>query len=117
MLRSAAAHDNQGENGMKRQTTLHKASARLPLAALVAVLASCSAPAPVALSWVVLPAPTREQFIHETPISLVSLGTDPLENFKIRDVTDVSGNLRNLRASTHTYSASTPRVFIRGVGN
>lgn len=102
---------------MKRQTTLHTASARLPLAALVAALASGSALAQVALEEVVVTAQKRQEFIQDTPISLVSLGTEQLENFKIRDVTDLSGNVPNLQVSPHTNSATTPRVFIRGVGN
>src|SRR5690625_7532082 len=68
MLRSAAAHDNQGENGMKRQTTLHTASARMPLAAMFDDLDSGYALALVALEVVVVTSYVCTVFILYNPI-------------------------------------------------
>lgn len=82
-----------------------------------AMVGSGSAVAQGALEEVVVTAQKRQEFMQDTPISLVAMGSEQLENFKIRDVTSLSGSIPNLQVSPHTNSATTPRVFIRGVGN
>src|SRR5690606_40212035 len=54
---------------------------------------------------------------QDTPISLVAMGAQQLENLGIAAIGDLGSSVPNLQLSPHPNSATTPRVFIRGVGN
>ena len=71
----------------------------------------------VGLEEVVVTAQKREEFLQDTPISLVAMGTQQLENLGIAYIGDLGSSVPNLQLSPHPNSATTPRVFIRGVGN
>ncbi len=73
--------------------------------------------APVALAEIVVTAEKREASLQDTPISVVALDSERLDTLGIGDVSDLSTFVPNLQLTPHTNSASTPRIFIRGIGN
>lgn len=81
---------------------------------LLLPLASLAQPA---LEEVVVTAEKRTESLQDTPISLVAMGSEELENLSIGDIDDIGANVPNLRTTPHPNSATTPRVYIRGVGN
>ncbi|WP_116367771.1 TonB-dependent receptor [Parahaliea mediterranea] len=90
---------------------------RLPLAVLsLSALASHGTLAQ-SLEEVVVTAQKRTESLQDTPISLAVLGTDELENLSIGDIDDIGINIPNFLTTPHPNSATTPRIFIRGVGN
>lgn len=104
---------------MKRYSISATALA-VSLGVLVALpdIAQAQAPAPApALEEVVVTAQKREEYLQDTPISLVALGSTQLENLGIVAIGSLGSNIPNLQLSPHPNSAATPRVFIRGVGN
>ncbi|MGH8444048.1 MAG: TonB-dependent receptor [Solimonas sp.] len=78
-------------------------------------------PAPAAesgqLAEVIVTAEKREASLQDTPISAVAFGADQLEALGIDDIGDLGSKVPNLQLTPHPNSATTPRVFIRGVGN
>lgn len=69
------------------------------------------------LEEVVVTAQKRAESLQDTPISLAVLGTDELENLSVGDIDDIGINIPNFHTTPHPNSATTPRIFIRGVGN
>lgn len=69
------------------------------------------------LEEVIVTAQKREENLQDTPISLVALDARQLEKLGISRIGDLGSNVPNLQLSPHPNSATTPRVFIRGVGN
>lgn len=70
-----------------------------------------------ALEEIIVTAQKRSESLQETPISLVAMGSEELETLAISEIDDLGGNIPNFRSTPHPNSATTPRVFIRGVGN
>lgn len=70
-----------------------------------------------ALEEVVVTAQKRSESLQDTPISLAVLSSDQLENLAIGDIGDIGTNIPNFRSTPHPNSATTPRIFIRSVGN
>lgn len=69
------------------------------------------------LEEVMVTAQKRVESLQDTPISIAALDADALEKFGIGDLVDLQGKVPNLQISPHPNSMSTPRIFIRGVGN
>ncbi|MBN7795534.1 TonB-dependent receptor [Parahaliea mediterranea] len=69
------------------------------------------------LEEVIVTAEKRSESLQDTPISLVALGSGELETLSIGDIDDIGANVPNFRTTPHPNSATTPRVYIRGVGN
>lgn len=77
-------------------------------------------PAPaesIQLEEVVVTAERRVESLQDTPISVEAFNQERLGTLRIDDVGDLGSNVPNLQTTPHPNSASTPRVFIRGVGN
>ena len=87
-----------------------------PLAA-ASLFTFCNGAIAQTLEEVVVTAQKRTESLQDTPISLAVLGTDELENLSIGDIDDIGINIPNFLTSPHPNSATTPRIFIRGVGN
>jgi iron complex outermembrane receptor protein len=69
------------------------------------------------LEEVVVTAERREESLQKTPISVVALGPTQIEKLGISNIADLGRAVPNLQLTPHPNSASTPRVFIRGIGN
>ncbi len=85
--------------------------------AILCATPGAMAQAPSYLEEIVVTAQKRAESLQETPISLVAFGAERLEKLGITDIGDLQGNVPNLQLSPHPNSATTPRIFIRGVGN
>ena len=92
------------------------AHATLPLASAI-LLCSSGALAQPALEEVIVTAEKRTESLQDTPISIAALNAEQIEKFGITDMVDLQGKVPNLQISPHPNSMSTPRIFIRGVGN
>ncbi len=66
---------------------------------------------------VIVTAQRREESQLETPISVVALSTEQLQNKSIFDLSDLPRAVPNLQVGPHPSSSNTARVFIRGIGN
>lgn len=69
------------------------------------------------LQEIVVTAQKRQENIQKTPISIAALTSSALENKGIHDITDLRAVVPSLQVTPHPNSATTARVFIRGVGN
>ncbi len=66
---------------------------------------------------IIVTAQKREENLQDVPISIVALTTAGLERAGIKDITDLPGQVPALQITPHPNSATTARVFIRGIGN
>ncbi|WOK36097.1 TonB-dependent receptor [Sphingomonas sp. C3-2] len=91
----------------------------LSLAAAVSspALAQDAAPADTGLEEIVVTAQKRSESLQQTPISIVAMGSLELEKKGIVDISDLRSQVPSLQVTPHPNSATTARVFIRGVGN
>lgn len=71
----------------------------------------------VGLEEIVVTAQKREESLQDTPISVVAFTSQDLENRGIGSVVDLRSSVPNLQLTPHPNSATTVRLFIRGVGN
>lgn len=69
------------------------------------------------LEEVIVTAQKRAESLQDTPISMMALTSDSLENRGINDLFDLRAEVPSLQVTPHPNSATTARVFIRGVGN
>ncbi len=69
------------------------------------------------LDEIIMTAERREQSLQDTPVSIVALGAADLENRGIRDIVELRSSIPNVQLAPHPTSASTVRIWIRGVGN
>lgn len=89
-----------------------------PLAAVtLAVVCSHPASAQNVLEEVIVTAQKRVENLQDTPISLVSLGSDTLRRLAISSVGDIAYHVPNLSMTPFPNSPNAPRLFIRGVGS
>ncbi len=98
-------------------THLRSKSAPLALAALALSVPWQGLRADPALQEVVVTAQKREESLQKTPISLVTLDAGTLETRGINDIRDLPSAAPNLQTVQQVNSASSVRLFIRGVGN
>jgi iron complex outermembrane receptor protein len=96
--------------------TARRMFATLPLVATLP-LSSPQALSQPALEEVIVTAQKRTESLQDTPISIAALDAEALETLGIDDLVDLQGKVPNLQISPHPNSMSTPRIFIRGVGN
>ena len=68
----------------------------------------------IQLEEVVVTAQKRAESLQDTPISIVSFDQDQLTEKGIYQIEDLK--VPNLQFSPHPNSATTPRIFIRGIG-
>lgn len=69
------------------------------------------------LDEIVVTAQKRSESLQKTPISIVAMTSADLEKKGISDITDLRSQVPSLQVTPHPNSATTARVFIRGVGN
>jgi len=69
------------------------------------------------LEEIVVTAQKRAESLQDTPISMAAMTAADLENRGIMDINDLRTEVPALQVAPHPNSASTARVFIRGVGN
>ena len=75
------------------------------------------APADGGISEIIVTAQKRAEPLQKTPISIVALTSDDIAKKGIADLTDLRSQVPALQVTPHPNSATTARVFIRGVGN
>lgn len=66
---------------------------------------------------IVVTAQRREESLQKTPISVAALTGEALEARGITSISGLQSQVPNLQLTPHPNSATTARVFIRGVGN
>lgn len=66
---------------------------------------------------IVVTAQKREESLQKTPISAAAFTGAALESRGIANLTDLQAQVPNLQLTPHPNSATTSRIFIRGVGN
>ncbi len=66
---------------------------------------------------IVVTAQRREESLQKTPISVTALTSAAIEARGITSLSSLQAEIPNLQLTPHPNSATTPRVFIRGVGN
>lgn len=86
-------------------------------AAIGLALGCQAALAAPALEEVVVTAQKRTESLQDTPISIAAFDNQALENKGINSVVDLQAQVPNLQLTPHPNSATTARVFMRGVGN
>lgn len=69
------------------------------------------------LGEIVVTAQKRAEPLQKTPISIVALTADDIAKKGIADLTDLRSQVPALQVTPHPNSATTARVFLRGVGN
>jgi iron complex outermembrane receptor protein len=74
---------------------------------------SFSAPA---LEEILVTAEKRVESLQDVPISIIAFNQDKLENLGITDIKDLAAQVPNVQIGEFTGSATTVRLFIRGVG-
>lgn len=74
-------------------------------------------PASGAIAEIVVTAQKRAEPLQKTPLSIVALTSADLERKGIADLTDLRSQVPALQVTPHPNSATTARVFLRGVGN
>jgi len=102
---------------------------RRPLVACASLLALSLAASPAiaqladepptdgGIAEIVVTAQKRAEPLQKTPISIVALTSDDIARKGIFDLTDLRSNVPSLQVTPHPNSATTARVFLRGVGN
>jgi iron complex outermembrane receptor protein len=71
----------------------------------------------VGLEEIVVTAQKRSENLQDTPISMAALTSAALESRGFVDINDLRAAVPGLQLAPHPNSATTSRVFIRGVGN
>ncbi|MGH6781266.1 MAG: TonB-dependent receptor, partial [Sphingomonadaceae bacterium] len=66
---------------------------------------------------IVVTAQKRSESLQKTPISIMAMTSADIEKKGIVDLTDLRSQVPSLQVTPHPNSATTARVFIRGVGN
>lgn len=69
-----------------------------------------------ALEEILVTAEKRVESLQDVPISIVAFNQDKLENLGISDIKDLAAQVPNVQIGEFTGSATTVRLFIRGVG-
>ncbi|QZP09195.1 TonB-dependent receptor [Caenibius sp. WL] len=69
------------------------------------------------IAEIVVTAQHRAESLQKTPISVAALTSDAIEARGITSVTGLQSEVPNLQMTPHPNSATTTRIFIRGVGN
>lgn len=69
------------------------------------------------IAEIVVTAQKRAESLQKTPLSIVALTSADLERKGILDLTDLRSQVPALQVTPHPNSATTARVFVRGVGN
>lgn len=92
--------------------------------AIATILLSAAAPAIAqdadysgGLEDIVVTAQKRSESLQKTPISIVAMTSGDLEKKGVVDINDLRSQVPSLQVTPHPNSATTARVFIRGVGN
>ena len=67
-------------------------------------------------SEIVVTAQKRTENLQDVPISIVAMGTEGLEKRGITSITDLGSTVPDLQVVAHPNSATSQRIFIRGVG-
>lgn len=73
--------------------------------------------AAITLEEVVVTAQRKAESLQDAPISIAAFSSDALEKKGIFNLTDLRANVPNLQLTPHPNSATTARVYMRGVGN
>ncbi|MCB1704590.1 MAG: TonB-dependent receptor [Halioglobus sp.] len=89
---------------------------RLITAAAVVLGHAGGALAAPALEEILVTAEKRVESLQDVPISIVAFNQEKLENLGISDIKDLAAQVPNVQIGEFTGSATTVRLFIRGVG-
>ena len=86
------------------------------------IAAACLVPGSVvaasyALEEVVATAQRKAESLQDAPISIAAFSSEALEKKGISNLVDLRANVPNLQLTPHPNSATTARVYMRGVGN
>ncbi len=73
--------------------------------------------ATVMLEEVVVTAQRKTESLQDAPISISAFSSDAMEKKGIFNVVDLRSNVPNLQMTPHPNSATTARIYMRGVGN
>lgn len=73
--------------------------------------------ATMALEEVVVTAQKRSESAQDTPISMAAFSNSALERQGITNLTDLKDKVPNFQLTPHPNSATTTRLFMRGIGN
>ena len=91
--------------------------------ALALCLFACASPALAqeedggGIQEIVVTAQKRSESLQKTPISMMAMTGADIEKKGIADITDLRTLVPSLAVTPHPNSATTARVFIRGIGN
>ncbi|HEY4548189.1 MAG TPA: TonB-dependent receptor [Pedomonas sp.] len=90
--------------------------------ALVALIVGSNVPVAAqqtdtTLEEIIVTAQKRAESLQDTPISIAAITARDLENSGIKDLTDLGSEVPNLQVTPHPNSATTAKIFLRGVGN
>lgn len=69
------------------------------------------------LEEIVVTAQRKSESLQDTPISIVAFSTTTLENKGISGLSDLQTQVPNLQLTPFPNNATSPRVYIRGIGN
>ncbi|MBB3048651.1 outer membrane receptor protein involved in Fe transport [Litorivivens lipolytica] len=98
-------------------TALNKPRDSGLLISLALTLLPSAAVGSVALEEVVVTAQRKAESLQDAPISIAAFSSDALEKKGISNLVDLRANVPNLQLTPHPNSATTARVYMRGVGN
>ena len=96
---------------------VHRYGRRVSLSAGLLLAAAPAIAQEGGLEDIVVTAQKREESLQKTPISAAAFTSTALEARGIANLSDLQAQVPNLQLTPHPNSATTSRIFIRGVGN
>ena len=101
-----------------RAVLRHKlAISYLPLVAAMAWSAPAMAQDDSGLEEIVVTAQRKSESVQDTPISIMAFSSTALENKSITGLSDLQTQVPNLQLTPFPNNATSPRIYIRGIGN
>lgn len=104
---------------MKKLSLNAHAATRVSLVSLALALTASPALAQDdgGLEEIVVTAQRKSESLQDTPISIVAFSSTSLENKGIAGLSDLQTQVPNLQLTPFPNNATSPRVYIRGIGN
>ena len=110
--------DNMRSSLSGRFLSRHKlAISYLPLAAAAVWSAPAVAQDDSGLEEIVVTAQRKSESVQDTPISIMAFSSTALENKSITGLSDLQTQVPNLQLTPFPNNATSPRIYIRGIGN
>jgi iron complex outermembrane receptor protein len=103
----------------KKHVSQAKMTTSVSVAAILSVFGSAPAFAQDdgGLEEIVVTAQRKSESLQDTPISIVAFSSTSLENKGITGLSDLQTQVPNLQLTPFPNNATSPRVYIRGIGN